>query len=372
MGDGVVDDTKTVQAALDAASKSGGACVRIPAGRYRIARSLHVPSSDRIDIVGDGASSVLLHEADEPLIAWGEHSSCRESSIRHLAFESVGKRKSPGTPVIACTGGAERSLFAHLLFKSGGAAMGSGVVVRNVMDTVTFDHCLLWGPVGGTGISVARGSQVLFFGGRILGSPDPYKTLSEGNIGIHLTGDNGGVHVVGMDIIGLGTGMMIGEAGHKSNREVFITHATFDSCVHGLMQVDGAYTSVAGCWSASCDQEQVLLEDSAEGAILSISGGTIFNGGTYGRPGDHNGLVVKNGTFTLSGVHVRHNKGTGVLVGPNVRDYAITGCRITDNGTGVVLDGSGYAFTGNVITRNGEQVVTRNSDYASVLGNVQH
>ena len=39
--------------------------------------------------------------------------------------------------------------------------------------------------------------------------------------------------------------------------------------------------------------------------MLVISGGSIFNGGAYGKPGEHNGLVVRAGTFVLSGVTIR-------------------------------------------------------------------
>ena len=165
--------------------------------------------------------------------------------------------------------------------------------------------------------------------------------------------------------------MRIGGAGGKSNREVFITHATFDSCVHGLVQHDDTFTSIAGCWSASSDEEQILLEETAGQAMMTIAGGTIFNGGAYGRPGAHNGIVVQAGRLLMSAVTVRHNKGTGILMGPAAREYAITGCRIADNGTGVVLDGDAYAFTSNILARNGTPLEDRGGPSKQVSGNVQ-
>jgi hypothetical protein len=239
-----------------------------------------------------------------------------------------------------------------------------------VADTSTFAHCVLWGPVRGTGIRLARGSDIRVFGGRILGAADPYKGLAASNIGIHLTGDNGGVHIVTTDLIGLGTGLLIGAPGATSNREVFITHATFDSSVHGIRQTDGAYTSIAGCWAASSDEDQILLDESAAGAIMSISGGTIFNGGAYGRPGAKNGFVARAGSFLMTGVTVRNNQGTGLLVGPAVRDYTVTGCRIADNGAGARLDGDGYAFTGNVLARNKTHLVDSGGPVKTVQSNV--
>lgn len=349
-GDGKADDTAAAQAAINAAMNARSGRVHFSAGVYRIARTLSVASAERLDITGDGWSTTLLHENDEPLLLWPEGVSCRECSVRHLRVQSVKTPKSPHTAVIACRGGVERSLFQHLLFfGEGDTPLGSGIVTERVADTTTLDQCLMWG-VSGVGLKVARGSEIRVFGGRIIGSG----SLRPVNIGIHLVGNNGGVHVVTTDLIGLHTGMKIGEAGSASNREIFLTHPTFDSSVHGLVQSDDAYTSIAGCWAASCDEEQILLDAGARNAILSVSGGTIFNGGAYNRPGAHNGLVVRAGRFSLSGVSIRHNKGVGILLdGDSVRDWVITGCRIHNNGTGAAIRGRNGVVSGNVFTENG-------------------
>ncbi len=364
-GDGQTDDTAAAQTAINAALKAGGGCAHFPAGRYRITRSLLLGSADRIDITGDGWTSILLHENNEHLLLWKEGVACRECSVRDLALLSAGTDKSADVAALACLGGAERCLFSHLLIKGDGARVGSGIVVEGVMDTTTLDHCLMW-EISGTGVKVARGSEVRIFGGRIIGQ-DRYRDRS---IGVHLTGDNGGVHIVTTDLIGLNTALQIGERGSKANREVFLTHATLDGCIHGLVQIDGAYTSIAGCWAASSDEEQILLDSSAEGAILVVSGGTIFNGGALGRGGNH-GLVVRAGSFTLSGVTVRSNKGTGILVdGDAVRDYAVTGCRIVDNGVGAALKGNNYVFTGNVLARNGQHLLDAGGPNKQAANNV--
>lgn len=366
-GDGKADDTAAAQATIDAALKTGsGGRVHFPGGRYRITRSLRIGSGERIDITGDGLSATLLHENDEHLIVWPEEVSCREVSVRHLRVESVGREKSPGTAVIACLGGVERSYFQHLLFAAGTVPVSSGIITERVADTTTLESVVMW-RIAGVGLRAARGSEIRVIGGRILGDG----SLKEGNIGIHLTGDNGGVHVVTTDLIALHTGMQIGEPGRTSNREIFITHATFDSSVHGLVQVDHAYTSIAGCWAASCDEEQILLDSAAHGAILSVSGGTIFNGGAYNRPGTHHGIVIRAGRFTLTGVSIRHNKGTGILLdGENIREYTITGCRIHDNGTGAVLTGRDAVVMGNVFARNGTHLIDRISGEKQIMGNV--
>lgn len=364
-GDGKADDTRPVQTAISAALKAGGGHIHFPTGQYRITRSLRFASMERVDVTGEGGSSTLLHENDEPLLVWPEGVSCREVSVRHLRVQSTRRDKSPESAVISCLGGVERSLFHHLLFFADNVRSGSGILTQQVADTTTLESCVMW-RIGGTGLRVARGSEVRVIGGRITGDG----SLRKENIGIHLTGNNGGVHVVATDLIHLHTGMKIGERGNTSNREIFITHATFDSSVHGLWQSDNAYTSIAGCWSASSDEEQILLDDNCAGAILSVSGGTIFNGGAYGRPGTHHGIVVRAGRFTLNGVSIRHNKGTGILLGSGARDYTITGCRIHDNGIGASLRGENLIVSSNVFSDNGQHLIDGTGRNKQIAGNV--
>ncbi|MBW7865592.1 MAG: hypothetical protein GX580_11900 [Candidatus Hydrogenedens sp.] len=368
VGDGVADDTDAIAEILARLLEAGGGRLYFPPGRYRLTRPLVIDKTVRLDIAGAGHSSLLLRDHPGHLLVWAEDTPCRECTVRGLHFASMCAETPPESAEIACLGGAERSLFCDLLFRAGeGGVMGSGVLLRKVADTTSLSHCVLWG-VTGTGLEIGEGSEVRVLGGRIIGFNR--RTAPHPAVGILLTGNNGGVHVITTDIIGLHTAMQIGVPGGKSNREIFITHATIDSCVHGLVQKDNAYTSIAGCWAASCDEEQILVEESARGAILAITGGTIFNGGAYNEPGTANGMVVRAGSFVLSGVTVRHNKGTGLLIGDKVRDYAVTGCRIADNGVGVRLGGDRFTFTGNVLSRNGEQLVDEAGPRRGLTGNM--
>ncbi len=366
-GNGKGDDTRAVQSAINTVVRAGGGHVHFPAGAYRLTHALRVDSAQCIDITGDGASTTLLHENDEPVLLWPETVSCRESSVRHLRVLSTVRDKSPGTPVIACMGGVERSFFSHLLFETGGARVGGGIITRNVADTTSIEHCVMW-RISGIGLQVARGSEVRILGGRIIGDGQ----YGSQNIGVQLTGNNGGVHIATTDLIHLHTGLKIGSAGQTSNREIFITHATFDSSIHGVWQIDNAYTSIAGCWAASCAQSQILLDSSATAALLSVAGGTIFNGGAMpGIAGAHHGLVVRAGSFNLSGVNVRYNKGIGVLVeGDAVRDYVINGCRIHNNSTGALLRGRNYVLTGNVFQANGTDLRDEGRGDKQLVGNL--
>jgi hypothetical protein len=118
---------------------------------------------------------------------------------------------------------------------------------------------------------------------------------------------------------------------------------------------DNSYVSLAGCWAASCNSENIHVEAGLSSPLLSISGGSIFNAGVDGgnTSTGRNGIVVNSGSFTLNGVSVRNNLGRGIWV-PNttVKDYVISGCRIVDNGQGVKLTGSNYLVANNIFTRN--------------------
>jgi hypothetical protein len=364
VGDGVVDDTRAFQACLDASMASGGV-VSVGAGQYRITGPLTVSRSQRFTLRGEGGASVLLHDFDGPLLTWPKEEPARHVLVADLAFVTTGAAKSPTTPVMAFPGGLTFGTFSNLMLDGGAPGMGSGVVVRGVTDTTTFANCVFW-RIKGVGIQIEHGSEVRIIGGRITG----VDTRQEGNIGVLLRGNNGGVHITETDLIHLHTGLQIGVPGGPSNREIFLTHVTFDSSLYGLRQLDHAYTSVIGCWAASCDEAQIAVEPSASGALLTVSGGTIFNGGIYGRPGSGNGIVVQAGSFSLSGSSVRFNKGTGILVGEAVRNYVVDGCRIHNNGTAGLLSGRGYQVTGNLLFQNAKGLVDQGKGPKRVSGNL--
>jgi hypothetical protein len=357
-GDGKADDSGVAQKAIDAATDAGEARVHFPSGQYRLGRGLVVSREARLDITGDGFSSDLRFEADEPALTWTGDAPCRMSSVRDLCLSSVGTDKSPETPAIACLGGTEwGTLFDHLYFRGDGARLGGGIAIDKVADTTTFNHCTIWG-VTGTGLTIARGSEARIIGGRIIGAADPYNGLPEGSVGILLTGDSGGVHVLTTDIIALDTGMQVGLPGGNMNREIFITHATFDSCRNGLWIRNAAYVSIAGCWAASSDEAQIISDSeqgvlTPGGAILVINGGTVGNGGAYGRPGGHHGLVVRSGSLVMNGAALWHNKGHGIKVeGDRVRDVAVSGCRFSNNGVAADWGGVRGIASGNMLVDN--------------------
>ena len=286
VGDGVHDDAPAVQAAIDACVAAGGGCtVYIPPATrgYNISRTLWVRSDAPLHVVGDGWASLLLWSFDGDLLVWAPPGGGQAAHLRLASFAvaCVGATgKSRASTAVRFSTGVVRSTIDGLLFFGRGAVPGTGVSGTtcgtnldlggtSITDTVTVRDTLHWF-VGGTGVVVGRGSEVRILGGRIVGPG----VRDDGSIGVHVTGNNGGVHVAETDVIGLAIGVLLNNAsGAGSNREVFITHATIDSDGVGLWVNDSSYVSVAGCWAASSDTANVLLGAGAAGAHVVIAGG---------------------------------------------------------------------------------------------------
>jgi hypothetical protein len=350
-GDGKTNDTEAVRKTIDAAFSAGGGSVYFPPGDYLITSTLSFNQQRIVEIIGNGWRSNILWEFDGNLIEWPDEISCREVTVSHLRITSTQVVKDSKHAAISCKGGVERSLFDHLLITfSEGYKPSTGIDFVGISDSTTIRDCQFW-LIKGTGIRIGHGSEIRITGGRIIGD----NSRNDGSIGVHLTGNNGGVHIDFTDIIALQEGVRI-EAiqGQTSNREIFITHSTLDSCWRGLSLRDNSYVSMIGCWAASCNHDNIHVDVGLSNPTLSISGGTIFNAGVSGGESvGRNGIVVNSGVFILNGVHIRNNLGKGIWV-PNryVHEYIITGCRITDNGQGVNLIGSCFQLTHNIFARN--------------------
>jgi hypothetical protein len=351
-GNGTTDDTLAIKAAASAVLNGPVRTLFFPSGNYLVTSRITVDVQVPITIAGDGWGANILWAFDGNLFEWSPGIACRECTVRDLKITSAVVAKSPGSAAVACKGGVERSQFDHLLVApSGPYKPGSGLHFSGVCDSTTIRDCQFW-LIKGTGIRLGHGSEIRIQGGRVIGD----NSRTDGSIGVHLTGNCGGVHVVSTDLIALEEAMRIdGTSGQGSNREIFLTHATLDSCGRGLALKDSSYVSLTGCWAASCNRDNIHVEAGLAGPLLSINGGTIFNAGVGG--GDPatgaNGITVNSGSFTMNGVSVRNNLGRGIWV-PNtsVKEYVISGCRVVDNGQGAKLTGSNYLVTGNIFARN--------------------
>jgi len=371
VGNGIADDTAALQAALNAAAAARGGTVFIPAGTFRITATVTATGATPLTVRGEGWQSALLWEEDTDLLVFAPADG---SQLAHSLFADfavlcggTGAAKSPASTALKFPSGLVRSTLSTILFFGGGTLPTGGSAVTcgtnldlggtSITDTVSVRDTLHWF-LRGTAVVIGRGSEVRVLGGRIVGTG----ARNDSSIGVHVTGNNGGVHVSETDVIGLGTGILLNNtSGAGSNRETFITHATMDSNGVGLHINDSSYVSVAGIWAASCDSANVLLAEGASGAHLAVAGGTIFNGGALALAGSCgntlgcHGLEARAGDFSLSGVLVWANKGVGLLVAPGgAEGFTVSGCRFEGNGQGAYISNSSsnFALVGNVLRNN--------------------
>ncbi|CAF1129288.1 unnamed protein product [Adineta steineri] len=354
-GDGNTDDTQSVLEAISKCMINGGV-LYIPSGTFVIRSSLIFKTNLPFTINGDGMNSILLWEFNDHLIIISSESNNEISqiTIRDFVITSSIVEKSLDKFGIYAEN-LVKSQIEHLIINSNDSKISpisGGIAMIGVADTNTIRDVIMW-EIKGTGIKIGYGSEIRILGGRIIGA----NLRFDQSIGIHCTGNNGGVHIENTDIIALAIGMLIenqnGTSG--SNREIFISQATLDSNGQGLVIRDNSYVSIIGIWAASSTIHQVFIEENTT-AVLSISGGTIFNGGVYECPNNSNwcnGMTIKSGTFILSGVEIRNNKGRGIWI-PNksVTQFQIISCRIFANGQGLYINGSSFIISNNVCNSN--------------------
>ena len=229
-GDATTDDTAAFQAAFDACIEGGGGDVVVPPGAYMMEGTVTVNCTQATphSLRGAGWSSNLLWASDADLIVWTDPPPI---TVAELAISSIKSTKSVNSTALRVgvgpAVGAQRCEFDHLMFFGAGTVpnttyvathIGTALNLGNESDTTTVRDCIFWF-VSGTGIVIGHGSEIRIEGGRIIGSLNnaadhtfPANTTVDqlalnGSIGIHVTGNNGGVHVLSTDVIGHAIGV---------------------------------------------------------------------------------------------------------------------------------------------------------------------
>ena len=371
-GDGTSDDSDAIQTCFDTLSNNGGGEIYFPPGNYLISQTITISNfPSNVYWHGSGWSSIIYWSFDNHLFYF-QQTAVSRFTIRDMAIYSTECIKSYDNSAFYFDNSSDvtQSLFDHLLFSmtttttsksnndnNDNFYISSGINMNRITDTTTFTNILMWF-IQGIGIKIGYGSEVRIIGGRIIGIASRH----DNSIGIYCTGNNGGVHIENTDVIGLDTGLLLNNSNNQgSNREIFITQATFDSDNIGIAIADSSYVNINGIWAASSDTNQVWVAPNQINPILVISGGTIFNGGVYGGnincDTQCNGITVNSGTFILNDVAIRNNQGKGIWIpNDNVVDYIITGCKIFDNGVAYELNNvnnDSMLFANNVCNGNG-------------------
>ena len=276
-GDGITDSTIAIQSCVNfATSGSFGGVVYFPSGQYLIKSSIFIEkNASPLSFAGDGWLSILLWASESDLFVW--KTSVDHASFHDFAVVSVATQK-PVNSFAFRFSELTQSTFRQLLFYGAGSIPGNHVITNitgavhlgNITDTVSLTDCVVWFGIG-TLIRIGRGSEVRIQGGRLIGATKSF------GIGVHVTGNNGGVHIVDTDVIGLKNGVVSEDAtGAGSNREIFISQATIDSNYVGVSIWDSSYVDITGVWVASSDRDNIWVSPQSLGAVLALTGGLQF------------------------------------------------------------------------------------------------
>jgi hypothetical protein len=367
IGNGTTDDTSAFQAAMNYATSNTNVSIYIPSGYYKITNSITVSTSTEylfVDIYGDGYSSQILQYNNSSVFLFNNLTA--QVSFKNFSI----------TPKIVATTGAAfyfangnvQSSFENILYyPSAGDSTNIGASfyvcpASKTNDTVSFTNC--YAVVSVYGYCIGSGSDIIIQGGRMIGN---YTGSTGSSVGLYLTGGMGGVYVWATDFISHNFGAKITQDSGTSNREIFITQATFDSCNIGYSILDSSYNNLEGIWAASCTSYNFNFAPVNDAAILNISGGTIFNcGNGYATSGQMYGLSINQyGQVNINGVIFRNNKGRAISSNSGTRTYPclIQNCTFISNGyTSVASSCQVYLAGAMVVTNN--TFVTGTGSYA--------
>lgn len=311
-------------------------------------------------IRGEGASSRLIWTFDGDLFIWADN--CTDTFIHDLDILAT-VNMVPTSSAFNITNGASHLSFARIKIDvedPNTKKFGSGIRLAvpgvdpdpSLGGEIRFDDLFFW-RFSGTGIELKDVTDV-----RIRGCRFPAIGQPPGSIAIHLAGNTGGVWVENCDLSELDYCILVEQTGQRNwNRELFITGGACDVSNHGLVIRDETYVTSTGVWFASCDSENVLVEEGWH-PHMEFTGGIVFNAGTLNQnkqaPYQHHGLVIHGGDLAMSGVMIRNNAGIGLTIGDDVKGYSVNGCTFIDNwNLGADLGGSCGAIVGNTFLRNG-------------------
>ena len=205
VGDGIADDTMAIQAAFGACSSlDNGGMIYLPAGKYVITSTIHIDRNPPgLSIGGVGWESMLLWGSNTDLFSW-DNIDAAHLNFHDFAVISVSTIKNEDLVAFRFSLSVTQSVFSRILFYGSGSLSGYEVTfipgafdLGAVTDTVSLTDCVVWFGVG-TLVRVGHGSEVRVQGGRLIGDGS-----RERGVGVHVTGNNGGVHIVDTDVIGL-------------------------------------------------------------------------------------------------------------------------------------------------------------------------
>ncbi|MDE2022542.1 MAG: right-handed parallel beta-helix repeat-containing protein [Patescibacteria group bacterium] len=338
-GDGVTDDTTSIQTALTALTSGG--TLYFPAGTYVISAALSITNSN-VSLVGAGKSTkILTSSATVDVFTVGDGISAINNFTASDFSIDASVAKSAGFAFNVRYGGRTRidNVFISPPENVLPTPNMKHGIFFNRFDYATVSRCSII--VSGTCIQ-AQGNNDQSFGAGLFihGGNKFYTNNVAGSIGLYLGGACGGVYVDGSDFIACENNIVLDSAlAGVNNRELFVMGGTsLDSAGYaGILAraASIAFLHVKNVWINNCG----VTNSGGPGVLLA-------------SPQPAGGFVE------FVGCHIGSNAGGGIV--DNSWQMTVDGCTIINNGVttgghGIYFPAitSNFTLTGNTIMNNG-------------------
>jgi hypothetical protein len=323
VGNGVVDDTAAIQAAINALPATGGG-VYFPAGTYRVSSVITLNKAGTY--YGDGYSTKIT-------------TASATADIFNVTAEFIHIEKMLLNASVTRSGGwfitvaAGANRFRISDFDFDGAFQG---IQTSAAATVTIERGNILNTVAtsGVGIRVNAGFDVTI---RDILLDGPSQIFA--GVYVRVVGD---LTIEDCNFIKGGQALYLNPQAGEVISSVWANNTFFDTSGRGLYaQAQGASASIVRCifdqcWFSGHTNEGVRLETSGGGVIdgMDFIGCHVFLNGSHGISIIDTGVT----NVRVNGGAICGNTGNAVEVAANVGDFSFQGAKI----------GSGYGFGGNL------------------------
>lgn len=319
VGDGVSDDTKAIQGAIDQCQGNGGGVVLVPPGTYKVNQLIIVQN---VTLVGFGANVSILKtsQANQDVI----RVTGGGVRLTDLGFDSFVPRVAGS--YVNFTATSERGQLDHFLMEKA----YTGVILSGP-DTLYVEH----GIIRNNSVGTEGSCSVLVSGGqdqyiaKLTMNNEPDRQPFAG-IWIRQTGN---VNISDCDLMHCGHALTL-----TGGFSIYVRDSFFDSSMIGILinaQTPVQRCHFSGCWSCGHMQHGVLLDPSSPASIDSIS--FVQQDALLNKiDGVHFG---KGTDLKLIGSNCCENGSAGVAVGHLARQVLLTSNKL---GSTESLKGNAY------------------------------
>lgn len=349
VGDGVVDDTTAIQAAIASLSVSGGE-VFLPQGDYNISTTLTLPYN--VSLRGTGMRSTLIRQTILNIPAVNMNNG--QSHIKDLGIIFAGTPTSGADAILVS--GVDNYINNIRIFNgwngikyTGSGNKASGLIINNCLNTgLYFTGC---GDVYVSDFLISSGISTHFANG-----------------GVRLENRAEAIALCNGSVLGGTYSMVTGASVYDFNlRPAWskFTQVYFDAAANGSLLNQLFVSRFVNCWfsggRSGAGSPGMTLDQSNNVTFESCE---FFNCGSHGAFLNNNAVGAKfhQCLFADNSVNVAANGARGLLIAANTNDFIVQGCQATnglysggDQGFGIVVTtgtSDRYIVADNLVSGN--------------------